>query len=158
MNVTIRPADSPEFEKYGQVIKVPVSEPTADTDNFKYWKQQALLSVDGPVEIGVLNVRKHEIRLSQMERHDHTPEILVGLDGAFIVTVAASSTEKPVAGDVEAFRVEKGQAVYFNTNCWHWAPCPVDDANITILVIFKDNTSQTDLIIEDLDEECIVVD
>jgi ureidoglycolate hydrolase len=158
MNVQIKQLTVEHFKPYGQVIEVPASlESTISNEQITYWKQQAILNIDGPIEIGVLKVKQHDMVFNQMEKHEETPEMLIGLDGAFIVPVAPSTLETPEADKVEAFEVGVGQAVVMSTNCWHWTPCPVGKSEITILVLFKDNTSQNDLVIKDLEQECKIV-
>jgi len=157
MNVKIKKLSPVSFKQYGQVIEMSQSlEPTITNEQIAYWKQQAILNIDGAIEVGVLKVKKHDTVFNQMEKHLETPEMLIGLNGAFIVPVAPSS-EMPKANKVEAFEVGAGQAVVMSANCWHWTPCPVDKSEITILVVFKDNSSQNDLVIKDLEQECRIV-
>ncbi len=158
MDIKTKKLTSDDFMQYGQVISIPTSLlPTIKNEEITYWKQQAVLDIDGPIEIGILKVKKHEMVFSQMEKHLKTPEMLIGLDGAFIIPVTSMFKEKPEVKKIEAFEVAICQAIIMSPHCWHWTPCPVDKSEITILVIFKDNTSQNDIVIKDLDQECKIV-
>ena len=144
------------FDTFGVIVETPKREPTFQEDKFTYWKQVLQLQM-GEVEVGILKVRTYDLLLNKMERHAETAEMLIPVDGSIIVPVAPPSDTRPNAALAEAFVVEKGQAVVLGSNCWHWIPCPVDKPEVTIMVIFKNNTSETDLIIEELTENCKVI-
>lgn len=157
MQIRAKKLTAEDFAKYGEVIDLsPSVEPTISADVLDYWKQQAVFSIDGPAEIGVLKVKKHEMVFDQMEQHTETPEILIGLDGGFIVPVAPPSEDVPNPESIEAFEVGANQAIMMKRSCWHWVPNPADKDELIILVLFKDNTSEDDLVIEDLAEQCKV--
>ena len=155
MNIQIKSLTVEMFKRYGQVVKPPeTAEPTIATDDLTYWKQQATIRIDGDVEVGILKVKKHEMLFDQMEKHNETPEMLVALDADFIVPVAPPSEDIPSVEQIEVFHVKHGQAIIMDTACWHGGPNPLDKNEVTILVIFKDNTSQNDLVIKELSETC----
>lgn len=88
MEIKARKLSAEAFTRYGEVIDLsPAGEATASADVMAYWKRQGVFDIDGPVEIGVLKVKKHEMVFDQIEQHTETPEILIGLDGGFIVPV-----------------------------------------------------------------------
>jgi len=158
MNIEIQPLTIEKFKRYGQVVMPPeTAEPTIANDDLTYWKQQALVKIKGDIEIGVLKVKKHEMMFNEMEKHNETPEMLIGLDGDFVVPVAPPSEDIPSLEQIEAFHVKHGQAIIMDTDCWHGGPKPLDKNEVTILVIFKDNTSQNDLVLKELREPCRIL-
>ena len=155
MEIKIKKLTPENFKKFGQVIQEPTqAEPTGSGDAFTYWKQQAVFGIDGKTEVGFLKVKQAEMAFTEMEQHVGTPEMLVALDGDYIIAVAPPGSPTPAAGEVEAFHVSKNQAVVMADGCWHFIPFPVDTPEVNMLVIFKDNCSQEDLILKDLDENC----
>lgn len=159
MEIKAKKLTSHAFTQYGEVISLsPTVESTVSADAMNYWKQRVIFDIGGSAEIGVLKVKKHEMVFNQMEQHTETPEILIGLGGGFIIPVAPPSDNVPVPDEIEAFIVGANQAVMMNTACWHWLPNPTDKDELTILVLFKDNTSENDLVIKDLSEQCKVVE
>ena len=158
MEIQVKKLNADVFKKFGQIVQLPpAQQPTMAGDCFAYFKQQAVFNIEGQTEIGILKIKKHNMNFSQMEKHIQTPEILVSLDGAFILPVAPPSEDAPMPEQIEAFKVPQNHAVVMDPSCWHWLPNPADKDEITIMVIFKDNTSQDDLVIQDLSEECRIV-
>jgi len=158
MEIKVQKLTAEAFAQYGQVINLsPAAEPTAGSDDFSYWKQQLVFDITGPAEIGVLKTKKHEMIFDQIEQHTETPEILIGLGGGFIIPVAPPSDDVPDPEKIEAFEVSANQAIMMKTNCWHWLPNPADKDELTIMVLFKNNTSADDLVIKDLPLQCTVV-
>lgn len=158
MQIRAKKLTAEDFAKYGEVIDLsPSVEPTVSAEVLDYWKQQAVFSIDGPAEIGVLKVKKHEMVFEKMEQHTETPEILIGQGGGFVVPVAPPSDDVPSPDKIEAFEVGPRQAIMLKRSCWHWVPNPADKDELTILVLFKDNTSADDLVVKDIAEQCKVV-
>jgi ureidoglycolate hydrolase len=158
MDIKAKKISPDNFKKYGQLIQVPASEvPTIKTDEVTFWQRQADWIVPGLTEIGVLKVKMHAMLFNQLENHFDTPTLLVSLDGGYIIPVAPPSDDTPGADQVEAFEVEPGQAVVLHSKCWHWATYPIDKAEITLLVFFKEKTLDLDTVIEELDETCTVI-
>lgn len=133
------------FARYGKVAQLPGEEPLAATEQFQFWSDVVAFDVEGPVEIGYCTVfEQAEDQVSWMERHDRTPEVLVPIDGPFLLPVMAE-------GQVEVFLVEPGEAVVIGANVWHSACLPVDDEETTYFVIFRRGTPQEDVTKIDID-------
>ena len=156
MNIPITISNGQTVSPYGKLVELPSGEEcTFYADHFRYWKQQATLNIDGPVEVGVLQVKRNQLSFNQMERHDCSPELLIPLNGDFVLPVAMNTGPVPDLKNVQALHVKQGQAVLLNPGCWHWMPHPLVD-DIAILIIFKNNTSAEDLIIGDLSQDCYI--
>lgn len=137
---TIRPARlTPEgFARYGTVARPPGGAPLAATEQFRYWSDAAAFAVDGETEIGYCTVYAADAPVDWMERHARTPEVLVPIDGPFLLPVMAD-------GAVEVFRVEPGEAVVIGPGVWHSACRPVDAASTTYFVLFRRGTPHDDV-------------
>lgn len=154
MNIQVFTPTKENFAAYGELIQLPSdATPTFSDDHFSYWKQQGIINTISDAEVGVLNVRQKLMSFELMERHNFTAELLVPLNGSFICPVAIPSLVVPNADQVTAFCISQGQAILLKPNCWHWMPILVEK-EILVLVIFKNNTSADDLIIEKLNETC----
>ena len=147
-----------KFNCYGQVVEVPSSgQPTIDVGIVKFWKQQAIYSIGANTEVGVLMVKKQEMIFEELENHFKTPSILISLDGDFFLPVAPPSDVVPSSSEVVAFRVPKNQMVIMAEKCWHGVAYPADKEEITLLVIFRENSLDDDTVFEPLDDKCTVV-
>lgn len=145
-----------EISDYGKLIQLPTGvPPTFEDDSFKYWKQQAKMYLNAPIEIGVLQVEKQILPFNQMERHYETQELLVPLTGDILIPMAKNNDRRPDSREIKIFQISQGQALLLDKNCWHWMPRPCGK-QVLLLVIFKDDTSANDLIIETLSTDCLM--
>lgn len=136
------------FARYGSVVQMPETPPLATGATFKFWSDVAHYLVDGETEIGVCTVYRQEADgVDWMERHERTPELLVPVDGPFILPVMGAGAEDRV----EAFRVEPGEAVVIGQNVWHSACLPVEGEEATYFVLFRRGTPHEDVIKQEID-------
>ena len=131
------------FARYGTVARLPETAPLAATDQFRFWSDVAAFEHEGATEIGFCTVVRrsgeHAERVDWMERHARTPEVLVPIDGPFLLPVMAGEV-------VEVFRVEPGEAVVLAPDVWHSAGIPVGEAAVTYFVLFRRGTPQEDVV------------
>ena len=153
--VKVSELDKRTFKPYGQLIEIPVKEePDIKTETVRFWKQQAISEMGKNIEVGVLKVKRQKMRFNELENHFKTPTILISLDGDFILSVAPAQKNVPKADEVVAFEVPKFQVLVLAEKCWHSATYPIDRDEITLLVIFKENSLENDTIFKNLDQEC----
>lgn len=142
-----KPLTPETFAPYGKVAKLPSTPPLAVANNFKYWSDTANYGIDGETEIGFCTVyRLPEMRIDWVERHLRTPEILIPIDGPFLLPVLSDGVDD----QPELFRVNPGEAVIIHPGVWHSACIPVDSAEITYFVIFRKGTPYEDVIKKDI--------
>ncbi len=154
MKTMIEPITPAVFREYGQVIQLPApGEPAIAVENVNFWKQQAVLSVDGDVEIGVLSIRKMPMVFSELENHFESQTGLVCLSGDWAIGVATPGDEVPKSRELQAFRVPKFQYVILDEKCWHTGPYPVDHEEMTMLVFCKKNFLDDDTVYENIDQQ-----
>ncbi len=153
MQAKIEQITKEAFAAYGQVIDLPVQEdPTIAVPTVNFWKQQALLTAEGELEVGVLNVKKMEMVFDELENHFKTQTGLICLSGDWAIGVAMPGDSVPKAGEVKAFRIPKNQLVVLHEKCWHTAPYPVEHDESLMLVICKKDFLDDDTVYEKIDQ------
>jgi ureidoglycolate hydrolase len=148
---TIQPLRiTPErFRPYGKVVQPPSSVPTAADDTFSFWSDLASYYIEGDTEIGLCTVfRREKARVTWMERHGRTPELLIPIDAPFILPVVETGAADQA---VDAFRVDPGEAVVIAQGVWHSACHPFGRDQATYFVIFRRGTPRDDVEKKDVD-------
>jgi ureidoglycolate hydrolase len=115
------------------------------------------LGLEAPCSSGVVECRPRPKMLHRMERHLHTREVLVALEGEAIACLAPP--QQPGAASLEgivAVRVKPGQAFILEKGAWHGIPFPVGRKPARLLVIFRSGTGRTDLEFHDLPQAITV--
>jgi ureidoglycolate hydrolase len=131
------------FKRFGKVVSFPQGEPTSMAADYKFWSDIAHYKINGNTEIGICTVYKQpKNEISGMERHMLTPEILIPIDGPFILPVLLEGRKEEMT---EAFRVDVGEAVITNASVWHGACLPIDKNESSYFVIFRRNTPAEDV-------------
>lgn len=144
--IDYHPVSDGRFNDFGAAAAMPNGAPLAADGTFEYWSDVANYRIDGDTEIGYCTVyRQEEDRVDWMEQHVKTPEILIPIDGPFVLPVM---NEK---GDVAAFRAEPGQAVVIGQGVWHSACKPVDAEQASYFVVFRRGTPQEDVTKKDIE-------
>jgi len=109
------------------------------------------LQLGAPCSSGVVECRPRPKTLRRMERHLHTREALVVLEGEVIVCLTPPQEPRPAGLEgIVAVRVKSGQAFILETGAWHGIPFPVGRKPARLLVIFRSGTGRTDLEFHDL--------
>lgn len=131
------------FKKFGKVVKAPKGEPTAEENDFKFWSDITNYNIEGDTEIGICTVfMQPQNIIGGMERHLHTPEILIPIDAPFVLPLLKEGEDEENA---EAFQVDIGEAVVINKEVWHGACLPVGKDESSYFVIFRKGTPQEDV-------------
>ena len=139
--VAKRPTPS-NLAKYGSIAGAPSGAPTSAGAGYKFWSDITRYSVDGETEIGLCTVfERPGEAVDSMERHMHTPEILIPIDAPFALPVMADG---PGVAP-EAFLVNPGEAIVINGGVWHGACLPVRRQQSSYFVIFRRGTPGEDV-------------
>lgn len=140
------------FQPYGQILKVcPPETKSSEDQDCAYWSKVTQFKLSEDVSTGILVGKKREPVYTKMERHFHTPEMIVALDADAVLFVALPDDEKEKPEGIKMFSLKKGQGVVLNRGTWHFAPYPVDADGVSCLIVFKNNTETEDLYFADLD-------
>lgn len=144
--ISIQPLTEEAFAPFGEAVLQPSAGATAADDTFSFWSDVANYAIDGETEIGYCTVyRGEEDVVDWMERHDRTPEMLVPIDGPFVLPVMTKD------GSARAFFVDVGQAVVIGDGVWHSACKPVGADQTTYFVVFRRGTPHEDVIKQNID-------
>ena len=131
------------FSKFGSVVTAPEGTPTSQAADYRFWSDIAHYSVEGETEVGICTVfRQPKSEIAGMERHLRTPEILIPIDGPFVLPLLLDGRPE---SEAEAFQVGVGEAVVINKAVWHGACLPSGKASSSYFVIFRRNTPHDDV-------------
>jgi len=109
------------------------------------------LQLGAPCSAGVVECRPRPKVLRRMERHLHTREALVALEGEAIVCLAPPQDPGATGlAGIVALKVKTGQAFILEVGAWHGSPFPVGRKAARLLVIFRSGTGRNDLEFHDL--------
>jgi ureidoglycolate hydrolase len=109
------------------------------------------LRLSTPCSAGVVQARPRPKTLKRLERHLHTREILVALEGEAVVCLAPPQQVSPAGlADIVAVRVKSGQGFILEVGAWHASAFPVGKEPSRLLVIFRSGSGRTDLEFHDL--------
>lgn len=99
-------------------------------------------------------VKKPEVmKITQVEHHFTTPEIIMPLNDDMIIHVSPASGTLPQTELTKAFIVPKGTMVKINTAIWHLAPLPVNADELNALIVLPECVYALDCPVIDLEPE-----
>ena len=115
------------------------------------------LQLGAPCSAGVVECRPRPKTLLRLERHLHTREALVALEGEAIVCLAPPQQGSAAGLDgIVALKVKSGQAFILEVGAWHGSPFPVGRKAARLLVIFRSGTGRNDLEFHELPQGLVV--
>ncbi|MDD3339059.1 MAG: DUF4867 family protein [Lachnospiraceae bacterium] len=101
----------------------------------------------------ILVKKPAEMKITQVEYHTTTPEMILPVNDDMILHVAPASAGTPVPELTKAFMVPKGTLVKVNTAVWHLCPLPAQVDELQALIILPECTYANDCTVVDLKEE-----
>ncbi len=143
MNIEARSITPESFAPFGHVVVAPSGAPTSQSPEYRFWSDLAAYDIVGEAEIGICTVYGNpDQRVSSLERHLRTPEILIPIDGPFVLPLLLGESGE---GDMKAFHVGIGEAVVIDRGVWHGACLPVGKKESSYFVMFRKNTPHDDV-------------
>jgi hypothetical protein len=123
----------------------------------EFYGELGLMKVPGEMELGICVFHKRPLVQEQMERHANTQELLYAVDDDFIAVAAPGEpgSKAPLASQLVALQVRRGEGLLFQKGCWHWAPYPFSDESYA-LVGFARGTATRDMDIQPLDRKVTI--
>lgn len=152
-------ASNETLKGLGKHIAVGAQElPDAQSEIQTYRGQLAIMNNDA-MQIGICVAKKREYIVDTLEQHIQSSELLVALDGDFIVP-ATSSIEVngkmcPDMSKLVALRVKDGEGLVFDQGIWHWTPYAIKET-CNVLVGFKEDTPDCDYITDETVEKILI--
>ncbi len=126
-------------------------------EDFSYIQTNNALGLEAPVSSGSLECLPRPKKVSRMERHLKTPEMLVALDGDATVCLAPpQEAQGGTLRGVTAVNMRAGDVMILDPGAWHWIPFPRDKKPVRYLVVFRALTGQDDLHFCDFTEPCTI--
>lgn len=137
------------FRDFGTVFSTAGRACESTPGVYDWYPGQGFVRGAEAVSVNLLTVKERPFFCRKFERHEHTSESLLPITAGVVISclpVGAVSEER-----LRAFYVPVGMGVCFAPNVWHFAPHPIG-SDATCVVVFADETSQTDMIFEELPE------
>lgn len=154
MKIIAKKVTAENILSFGKVVVGASGAPTSQASDYKFWSDIADYQIDGETEIGICTVYKQSKNIiTGMERHLRTPEILIPIDGPFMIPLLK---DKNKPEKTETFILEVGQAVVINEKVWHGACLPLGKDECSYFVIFKKGTPFNDVEKTEISETTIL--
>ncbi len=134
------------FAAYGRLIDTPKSRaglPPGFIPGMGHW------TIRGPTEIAACSLERSRNPIGAMERHLHTPEVFIVVEGEMIVGLSREEHQRsrktqPVAEAVEFFLVREGQGIIMRPGLWHIVFVPRTARRCCFYIIFAKDTAAND--------------
>ena len=108
----------------------------------------------GQVAFSPILVRKpDEMKITEIEYHTTTCEIIMPLNDDMILHVAPPSAGKPVPAHTRAFLVPKHTIIKMNACVWHLAPLPASAPELCAMIVLPECTYMNDCTVVPLSPE-----
>ena len=146
MEIRAQPLDLSALEGVGILATPTKGKVIEDGAEFSFEFAVTDLGMPAGLCAGRLECSPRPMRLSKMERHLKTPELLSAVDADAIIAVAPP--QEPLNGrltDVRAVIIRAGQAIVLAVGTWHWIPYPLGDKSTRFLVVYRNATADDDL-------------
>ncbi len=106
----------------------------------------------------ILVKRPEEMKITQVEYHTTTSEIILPLNDDMILHVAPPSAGKPLPEYTHAFLVPRHTLVKMNACVWHLAPLPANAPELAAMIVLPECTYMNDCTVVDLsaDEQFVI--
>lgn len=101
----------------------------------------------------ILVKKPEKMIITQQEYHTTTWEMILPLNDDMIIHVAPASAGAAVGHLSQAFVIPKNTMVKINAAIWHLAPLPVNQEQLTAMIILPECTYANDCTVVDLPEE-----
>jgi ureidoglycolate hydrolase len=119
MTIKAKKISAENFASFGKVVVGTSGKPTSQAADYKFWSDIMNYKIDGETEVGICTVYKQPSNsIYGMERHLHTPEILIPIDAPFILPLLNDRNDP---NEADAFIIDIGQAIAINEKVWHGA-------------------------------------
>ncbi len=138
------------FKDFGEILTLEeVAEVSSDSE-FDWYDTAQAIDLSEKCCTGMLICRDRSKRVSKMECHKKTSEVLLAVSGDTVLSVAPAGDSLENNENIRTFYFPEGTAIVMKTATWHWIPFPVKPEDARILVLFRDGTGGDDLNFKDL--------
>jgi len=142
----VKEINEENFFPYGQLIDTPKTKSDLKLGFLPgrgYWK------IGGETEIAACSQKETTKPIEKMERHLHTPEVFIVVEGGMVVGLSKEESElsrqtSPVAEAVELFNLREGQGIIMQPGLWHIVFVPKGEGRSCFFIIFARDTAKKD--------------
>ena len=149
------PITQENFAKFGQFY--PMSSPDGYAlagEIHRFFPDRITADSQHRVGFSPIVVRKPEkMIITQQEYHTTTWEMILPIDDDMIIHCAPASAGAVVTDYVQAFIVPKNTLVKINAAIWHLAPLPVNNEQLTAMIVLPECTYANDCTVVNLKED-----
>ncbi len=133
----VAPLNHAAFAPFGTVLGEPETPPTLDRGDITYWHATSdLAGLEKSGVTGHLIAHRRDFVLTQIERHNRTPEAFISIADSSVLIVAPPGELD--LGRIRAFVLEPGCGVLLKRGTWHWAPFPLRETAQFLLVLRRE--------------------
>lgn len=120
----------------------------------KFFPDRLTAYHDGQVGFSPILVKKPDVmKITQVEYHTTTCEIIMPINDDMILHVAEPSAGTPITDKTKAFLVPKNTMVKMNACVWHLAPLPAKKDQLVAMIVLPECTYMNDCKVVTLKEE-----
>lgn len=124
------------FAPFGALLGEPQTPPTLDRGDITYWHATSDLAGLQHGVTGHLIAHRRDFVVTQIERHNHTPEAFIPIIDSSVLIVAPPGELD--LNRMRAFVLEPGRGVLLKEGTWHWAPFPLSQTAQFLLVLRRE--------------------
>ena len=153
--IKVQPLTQESFAPYGEYYAMNAPDGHALCGAIhKFYPDRVTAYQGHNVGFSAITVKKpEEMRITQIEYHTTTSEMIMPLSCDMILHVAEPSAGTPITDKTKAFLVPKHTLIKMNAGVWHLAPLPADEDLLSALIILPECTYMNDCTVVDLKEE-----
>ncbi|MBO5924931.1 MAG: Ureidoglycolate hydrolase [Clostridia bacterium] len=154
-NIKLQPLTKEAFSPYGEYYTMDAPDGySLKGELHAFYPDRMTVYHSGLSAFSPITVNKPDrMIVKQVEYHTTTAEMIMPLNDDMILHVAQPSAGKPIPELTKAFIVPKHTLIKMNTCVWHLAPLPLNESQLTALIILPECTYMNDCTVVDLSED-----
>ncbi|WP_309572521.1 ureidoglycolate lyase [Deinococcus sp.] len=147
MALTAQPLTPAAFAPFGEALTWPAADPDASGPGWAWWAERMTLPGNTrPWSVGLLQLTPAPRIIDWAERHAHSAELIVPLDGSCVIYVAPEGESgQPDLEQLRVFALHPGEAALLRPGIWHGAPLAVG-VPARVLVLLPGGTGRMDTV------------
>lgn len=138
---------------YYDLIGLGGEKPVFSSDLLEFWcPLGAFPPYREGYDVGLCRVKKKFTEFDRMERHLHSVEVIVPVNGDLFIPVAPPG-DTPSLDDLRIITVRVGEMLNLHEGVWHFACGPLKKVPLDYFVYLKKSTPATDLEMKELSKK-----
>lgn len=152
--IQVQPLTKADFAPYGEYYTMTTPDGHALCGEIhSFYPDRVVNASYGSVGYSPIVVKKpREMKITQVEYHTTTAEMILPLTDDMILHVAQPSGGTPITEQTKAFLVPKNTLIKMRAGVWHLAPLPATAEELIAMIILPECTYANDCTVVDLKE------